>query len=171
MHNNIMRGSWFKRSYSPMLETQEDILSAFAVSLQELAASKTFPPETAHEEAETIHNMATRTKLLLQAENGCYFLILTEETEEEIDEQELEAHYSYMAKIQEGLTHLKNPVLLVSHGTDGRENGIFLNGPLKEDVYVAQPEGFVDPEHPEEILPSKKALYRLKQLQEPWTMN
>ncbi|GJS38177.1 retrovirus-related pol polyprotein from transposon TNT 1-94 [Tanacetum coccineum] len=27
----------------------------------------------------------------------------------------------------------------------------FLNGPLKEEVYVAQPEGFVDPDNPENI--------------------
>nr|GEZ43060.1 retrovirus-related Pol polyprotein from transposon TNT 1-94 [Tanacetum cinerariifolium] len=39
----------------------------------------------------------------------------------------------------------------------------FLNGPLKEEVYVAQPEGFVDLDHPEKIYRLKKALYGLKQ--------
>ncbi|GJZ57568.1 retrovirus-related pol polyprotein from transposon TNT 1-94 [Tanacetum coccineum] len=38
----------------------------------------------------------------------------------------------------------------------------FINGPLKEEVYVAQPDGFVDPDHLKKI-PSKKALYGLKQ--------
>ncbi|GJW95043.1 retrovirus-related pol polyprotein from transposon TNT 1-94 [Tanacetum coccineum] len=34
----------------------------------------------------------------------------------------------------------------------------FLNGPLKEEVYVAQPEGFVDPDHPEKVYLLRKAL-------------
>ncbi|GJY97973.1 ribonuclease H-like domain-containing protein [Tanacetum coccineum] len=39
----------------------------------------------------------------------------------------------------------------------------FLNGPLKEEVYVSQPEGFVDPDHPEKFYRLRKALYGLKQ--------
>ncbi|GJY25799.1 retrovirus-related pol polyprotein from transposon TNT 1-94 [Tanacetum coccineum] len=40
----------------------------------------------------------------------------------------------------------------------------FLNGPLKEEVYVAQPEGFVDPVHPEKVYRLRKALYGLLKL-------
>nr|GFB30441.1 Gag-Pol polyprotein [Tanacetum cinerariifolium] len=39
----------------------------------------------------------------------------------------------------------------------------FLNGPLKEEVYVAQPDGFVDSDHPEKVYRLRKALYGLKQ--------
>ncbi|KAJ9546558.1 hypothetical protein OSB04_019101 [Centaurea solstitialis] len=39
----------------------------------------------------------------------------------------------------------------------------FLYGHLKEEVYVAQPEGFVDKEHPDYVYVLDKALYGLKQ--------
>nr|GFC75644.1 Gag-Pol polyprotein [Tanacetum cinerariifolium] len=39
----------------------------------------------------------------------------------------------------------------------------FLNGALKEEVYVAQPDRFVDPDHPDKVYRLRKDLYGLKQ--------
>nr|GEX88356.1 retrovirus-related Pol polyprotein from transposon TNT 1-94 [Tanacetum cinerariifolium] len=39
----------------------------------------------------------------------------------------------------------------------------FLHGTLKEDMYVCQPEGFIDADHPSHVYKLKKALYGLKQ--------
>nr|GEZ52725.1 retrovirus-related Pol polyprotein from transposon TNT 1-94 [Tanacetum cinerariifolium] len=44
----------------------------------------------------------------------------------------------------------------------------FLYGPLKEEVYVNQQDGFVDPYHPDIVYRLKKALYRLKQAPRAW---
>nr|GEW90767.1 hypothetical protein [Tanacetum cinerariifolium] len=44
----------------------------------------------------------------------------------------------------------------------------FLNGPLKEEVYVAQPDMFVDPDHPEKVYRLRKSLYGLKQALTEW---
>nr|GFD11694.1 retrovirus-related Pol polyprotein from transposon TNT 1-94 [Tanacetum cinerariifolium] len=44
----------------------------------------------------------------------------------------------------------------------------FLNGPLKEEVYVVQPDRFVDPDHPEKVYRLRKALYGLKQAPKEW---
>ncbi|GJR89168.1 retrovirus-related pol polyprotein from transposon TNT 1-94 [Tanacetum coccineum] len=44
----------------------------------------------------------------------------------------------------------------------------FLYGPLKEEVYVNQPDRFIDPYHPDQVYRLKKALYRLKQALRAW---
>nr|GEZ00076.1 retrovirus-related Pol polyprotein from transposon TNT 1-94 [Tanacetum cinerariifolium] len=44
----------------------------------------------------------------------------------------------------------------------------FLHGSLKEDVYVCQPEGFIDADHPSHVYKLKKALYGFKQASRAW---
>ncbi|GKG26636.1 retrovirus-related pol polyprotein from transposon TNT 1-94, partial [Tanacetum coccineum] len=44
----------------------------------------------------------------------------------------------------------------------------FLNSELKEEVYVSQPEGFVDQDNPSHVYKLKKALYSLKQAPHAW---
>ncbi|GJZ11574.1 retrovirus-related pol polyprotein from transposon TNT 1-94 [Tanacetum coccineum] len=44
----------------------------------------------------------------------------------------------------------------------------FLNGNLREDIYVSQPDGFVDKDNPNHMYKLKKGLYGLKQASRAW---
>ncbi len=44
----------------------------------------------------------------------------------------------------------------------------FLNGSIEHDIYMSQPEGFIDPDHPEYVCKLEKSIYGLKQSARCW---
>ncbi|GKA96219.1 retrovirus-related pol polyprotein from transposon TNT 1-94 [Tanacetum coccineum] len=92
-----------------------------------------------------------------------------------------EIHEIFKVKLDEYGGVLKNKAQLVAKGYL-QEEGIdfeesfspmdvktaFLNGILKEEVYVSQPEGLIDQDHPNHVFRLKKDLYGLKQAPQAW---
>ena len=46
----------------------------------------------------------------------------------------------------------------------------FLNGNLFEDVFMKQPEGFVDPKNPNKVCKLQRSIYGLKQASRSWNL-
>ncbi|GJZ20404.1 retrotransposon protein, putative, ty1-copia subclass [Tanacetum coccineum] len=54
------------------------------------------------------------------------------------------------------------------HMANGCQNWPYLNGHLDEDIYMVQPEGFVDPNHPRKVCKLQRSIYGLKQASRSW---
>nr|GEW86160.1 probable L-cysteine desulfhydrase, chloroplastic [Tanacetum cinerariifolium] len=85
--------------------------------------------------------------------------------DEGIDFEESFAPVSHIEAIRIFITNAASKNMNI-YQMDGKR--AFLNGELKEEVYVSQPEGFVDPDHPTHVYRLKKALYVLKQAPRAW---
>ena len=61
--------------------------------------------------------------------------------------------------------------LTISHEWCPRQlnvNNAFLYGTLTEDIFMAQPQGFTNPDHPNHVCRLRKATHRLKQAPQAW---
>nr|GEY37487.1 hypothetical protein [Tanacetum cinerariifolium] len=74
----------------------------------------------------------------------------------------------YKVKTHEFGRVLKNKARLVAQGFMQEEGIDFKESFAPEEVYVSQPEGFVDQEYPYNVYKVKKALYGLKQAPRTW---
>ncbi|GJT58465.1 putative ribonuclease H-like domain-containing protein [Tanacetum coccineum] len=73
----------------------------------------------------------------------------------------------YRNKRDERGVVVRNKARLVAQGYT-QEEGLFLYGTIDEEVYVSQPPGFVDPDHPTKVYKVVKALYGLHQAPRAW---
>nr|GEV54415.1 hypothetical protein [Tanacetum cinerariifolium] len=106
------------------------------------------------------------TRNQLQSDGDmCMYALTGTAKEEGIDFEESFASVARMEAIRiflEYATHKSFTVFQMDVKT------AFLHGSLKEDVYVCQPEGFIDADNPSHIYKLKKALYGLKQAPRAW---
>nr|GFA68543.1 uncharacterized mitochondrial protein AtMg00810-like [Tanacetum cinerariifolium] len=100
-----------------------------------------------------LKHVQTRRQLATDPEM-CMFA-LTVSTAEPTNIKEAMVDHLWIKAMQEELHQFDRLKMVVK--TD------FVNGPLMEEAYVSQPDGFVVPDHPEKVYRLRKALYGLKQ--------
>nr|GEX84484.1 hypothetical protein [Tanacetum cinerariifolium] len=105
-------------------------------------------------------SQSVRTRRQLESDGKMCMFALTVSRTEPKNIKEAMADSAWIESMQEELHQFDR--------LDMDVKTAFLYGPLKEEVYVNQPDGFVDPYHPDKVYRLKKALYGLKQAPKAW---
>nr|GEU81063.1 hypothetical protein [Tanacetum cinerariifolium] len=107
-------------------------------------------------------SQSIRTRRQLET-NGeiCMFALTLSRTEPK-NIKEAMADFEWIEAMQEELHQIDRLDVLELVNRPLCKNVINMN-PLKEEVYINQPDGFVDPYHPDKVYCLKRALYGLKQ--------
>nr|GEU79941.1 hypothetical protein [Tanacetum cinerariifolium] len=105
-------------------------------------------------------SQSVRTRRQLESDGEMCMFTLTVSRTEPKNIKEAMANFAWIESMQEEL-----------HQFDRLEMDVktsFIYGPLKEQVYMNQTDGFVDPYHPDKVYRLKKALYGLKHAPRAW---
>ncbi|GJV86848.1 retrovirus-related pol polyprotein from transposon TNT 1-94 [Tanacetum coccineum] len=105
-------------------------------------------------------SQSVRTRRQLEIDGEMYMFALTVSRTKPKNIKEAIADSAWIELMQEELHQFDR--------LDMDVKTTFLYGSLKEEVYVNQPDGFVDPYHPDQVYRLKKALYGLKQAPRAW---
>nr|GEZ87091.1 hypothetical protein [Tanacetum cinerariifolium] len=179
----------------PMAEVQTTAeINVFAIGQQHIEQPEFNNEGKVVQDAEECHDTPVQTRRQLATDPKMYMYALTVSTAELKNIKEAMADYAWIETMQEDLHQFDKLQVrelvdkpfgksiirlkwLWKNKKDEDQTVIrnkmdvktdFLNGPLKEEVYVAQPDGFVDPDHPEKVYRLRKALYGLKQAPRTW---
>nr|GEU59343.1 hypothetical protein [Tanacetum cinerariifolium] len=128
-------------------QAEDEFTNPFCTSVQDVAESSS-------------HNIASANKTTTGNRSRNVYFALTVSTVELKNIKEAMEDSAWIEAIQEELHQFNRFQMDVKTA--------FLNGPLKEEVYVAQPDEFVDPDHLEKDYRLRKALYGLKQAPMAW---
>nr|GFA08421.1 retrovirus-related Pol polyprotein from transposon TNT 1-94 [Tanacetum cinerariifolium] len=158
-----------ERPVSPAPAIQAPVNSAgtpSSTTIDQDAPSPSILPSSSALQSHSLHQGVAAESTFMEdnpvapVDNNSFINVFAPEPKEGIDFEESFAPVARIEAIRIFITYAASKNMTI-YQMDVKTT--FLNGELKEEVYVSQPEGFVDPDHSTHVYRLKKALYGLKQ--------